>query len=185
MLVSTAQIEVQNTRRISVGTSTTSCLANGGLQHTRSTTPHFVAKSSALYFFCNNLTVIAAPPGLLISTILFLQQSHCYCSPTWALVLPTGLKMNNATPRMIQIYHRSPHGHPAGQTQMLVIYHQLSQPHLFKRTVLVSIDPQMLVIYHQPSQPHLVNCTVLVSIDICVIALTLAASIICSAIIVR
>ncbi len=64
------------------------------------------------------------------------------------------------TPQMIQIYHRSPHGHPAGQTQMLVIYHQLSQP-------------------------HLVKCTVLVSIDSCVIALTLAASIICSAIIVR
>jgi len=91
-----------------------------------------------------------------------LQQSHCYCSPTWALVLPTGFKMDTlyATPRMIQIYHRSPHGHPAGQTQMLVIYHQPSQPHPVKRTVLVSIDSR-------------------------VIALTLAASIICSAIIVR
>ncbi len=43
----------------------------------------------------------------------------------------------------------------------------------------------MLVIYHQPSQPHLVKRTVLVSIDSHVIALTLAASIICSAIIVR
>ncbi len=61
---------------------------------------------------------------------------------------------------MIQIYHRSPHGHPAGQTQMLVIYHQPSQPHPVKRTVLVSIDN-------------------------CVIALTLAAFIICSANIVR
>ena len=92
----------------------------------------------------------------------FLQQSHCYCSPTWALVLPTGFKMDTlyATPQMIQIYHRSPHGHPTGQTQMLVIYHQLSQPHPVKRTVLVSIDSR-------------------------VIALTLAASIICSAIIVR
>ena len=103
--------------------------------------PHLVAESSALYL---------------------LQQSHCYCSPTWALVLPTGFKMDTlyATPRMIQIYHRSPHGHPAGQTQMLVIYHQPSQPHPVKRTVLVSIDSR-------------------------VIALTLAASIICSAIIVR
>jgi hypothetical protein len=105
--------------------------------------PHLVAKSLALYL---------------------LQQSHCYCSPTWALVLPTGFKMDTlyATPWMIHIYHRSPHGHPAGQTQMLVIY-------------------------HQPSQPHLVKCTVLVSIaiDSHVIALTLAASIICSAIIVR
>jgi len=43
----------------------------------------------------------------------------------------------------------------------------------------------MLVIYHQPSQPHPVKRTVLVSIDSHVIALTLAASIICSAIIVR
>ncbi len=141
MLVSTAQIEVQNTCRISVGTSTTSYLANGGLQRTRSTTPHLVAESSALHF---------------------LQQSHCYCSPTWALVLPTGFKMDMsyATPWMIQIYHRSPYGHPARQTQMLVIYHQLSQPHLVKRTVLVSIDSR-------------------------VIALTLAASIICSANIVH
>ncbi len=135
------QIEVQNTRRISAGTFTMSCLANGGLQCTQSTTPHLVAESSALYF---------------------LQQSHCYCSPTWALALPTGFKMDTlyATPWMIQIYHRSPHGHPAGKTQMLVIYHQLSQP-------------------------HLVKCTVLVSIDSRVIALTLAASIIYSAIIVR
>ena len=103
--------------------------------------PHLVAKSSVLYL---------------------LQQSHCYCSPTWALVLPTGFKIDTlyATPWMIQIYHHSPHGHPARQTQMLVIY-------------------------HQPSQPHLVECTVLVSIDSHVIALTLAASIICSAIIVR
>ncbi len=84
MLVSTAQIEVQNTRRISVDTSTTSCLANGGLQRTQSTMPHLVAESLALYF---------------------LQQSHCYCSPTWALVLPTGFKMDMlyATPWMIQI----------------------------------------------------------------------------------
>ncbi len=65
-----------------------------------------------------------------------------------------------ATPQMIQIYHRSPHGHPTGQTQMLVIYHQLSQPHPVKRTVLVSIESH-------------------------VIPLTLAASIICSSIIVR
>ncbi len=114
------------------------------------------------YTFCNNLTIIAAPPGLLISTILFLQQSHCYCSLTWALVLSTGFKMDMlyATPWMLQIYHRSPHGHPAGQTQMLVIYHQPSQSHLVKRTVLVSFDSHA-------------------------IALTLAASIICSAIIVR
>ncbi len=61
---------------------------------------------------------------------------------------------------MIHIYHCSPYGHPAGQTQMLVIY-------------------------HQPSQPYLVKFTVLVSIDSRVIALTLAAFIICSAIIVR
>ncbi len=59
--------------RISVGTSTTFCLANGGLQCTISTTPHLVAESSALYL---------------------LQQSHCYYSPTWALVLPTGFKMD-------------------------------------------------------------------------------------------
>ncbi len=140
MLISTAQIEVQNTRRISIGTSTMPCLANVGLQCTLSTTPHLVAKSSALYL---------------------LQQPHCYCSPTCALVLPTGFKIDTlyATPQMIQIYHHSPHGHPARQTQMLVIY-------------------------HQPSQPHLVKCTVLVSIDSHVIVLTLAASIICSVIIV-
>ncbi len=89
------------------------------------------------YTCCNNITVIAAPPGLLSS-----------------------LDRLYATPRMIQIYHRSPHGHPAGQTQMLVIYHQPSQPHPVERIVLVSIDSR-------------------------VIALTLAASIICSAIIVR
>ncbi len=94
--------------------------------------------------------------------LFFLQQSHCYCSPTWALVLPTGFKIDTlyATLRMIQIYHCSPHGHPARQTQMHVIYHQPSQPHLVKRTVLVSIDSHA-------------------------ITLTLAASITCSAIIVR
>ncbi len=161
MLVSTAQIEVQNTRRISIGTSTTSCLANGGLQRTQSTMPYLIARSSALYFLQQS-HCYCSPTWALNQHYTFLQQSHCYCSPTWALVLPTGFKMDTlyATPRMIQTYHGSPHGHPARQTQMLVIYHQPSQPHLVKRTVLVSIDSH-------------------------VIALTLAASIICCAIIVR
>ncbi len=48
-----------------------SCLANGGLQHTLSTMPHLVAKSSALYL---------------------LQQSHCYCSPSGLLSSPQASK---------------------------------------------------------------------------------------------
>ncbi len=123
--------------------------------------PHLVAESSALYLLQQS-HCYCSPTWALDQHYTFLQQSHCYCSPTWALVLPTGFKLDTlyATPWMIQIYNRSPHGHPAGQTQMLVIFHQPSQPHPVKRTVLVSIDSR-------------------------VIALTLAASFICSAIIVR
>jgi hypothetical protein len=69
------------------------------------------------------------------------------------------MDMLYATPWMILIYHRSFHGHPAGQTQMLIIHHQPFQPCLVKRTVLVSIDSHVII-------------------------LTLAASIICSAIVV-
>jgi hypothetical protein len=69
---------------------------------------------------------------------------------------------------------------------MLIIYHQPSQPYLVKQTVLV--------FYQKPPQPQLVKHTMLsfyrqpchnFNTISCTIPLTLAASILCSAIIVR
>ncbi len=67
------------------------------------------------YASCTNLTVDAAPPGLFS-----LQRFQYHCSPIWALVFPTGFRIDtlNATPRMIQTYHRSPHGHPVDPTSL-------------------------------------------------------------------
>ncbi len=116
------------------------------------------------YTCCNTLTVIAAPPGLLFS--LQASNGHVICDTSDDTNIPAQS--------------------PWTSCRTDFIYHQPSQPHLIKRTVLV--------FYQKPSQPQLVKCTMLslywqpchnFNTISCTIPLALAASIICSANIVR
>ncbi len=112
--------------------------------------PHTWLPNLQRYNCCNNLTVIAAPPGLLSSP----QASK------WTRYMPhlRWYKYTTAVPMDIlqDRLHCSvlcQYGSgaiktkiPANWPQMLIIYHQLSQPHLVKHTALVSIDSHVITL---------------------------------------